>query len=110
MNTAHETNIRNRTINEALVALRGLAEPRRLARVPSRPIQDLTLTTTDDGGRIIMGRIRGADGVVIHHPRINIGAAGRSFSCTCPDHQRRARHVGPCKHVLSLAGSVAMAV
>jgi len=107
---AHTANIeRNRTISEALSALGRLGECRRIGRASERPVHDLTVTSTDDGGSIIVGRILSADGVAIHHPRINVTQNGRSFRCSCEDHQFRARQVGPCKHVLSLSMAVFLA-
>lgn len=87
------TTKQNRT---ALDALLGKADPRRADRAEDRPMRKAEWT-----GSAWQGECEGSQGET-HRPRITL-VGQRSFNCTCRDKQDRAREVGPCKHVISLA-------
>jgi len=81
---------------DALTALIQKSDPKRIARSDDRPMDHFRWT-----GEAWEGLVTNDAGVE-YRPRINLLGC-RSFNCTCPDKRSRARRVGPCKHVISLA-------
>ncbi len=67
------------------------------ARRSLKKIEVLEVTLKDDR---IQAVVRGVTDV--YNPRITV-KPHRSFACNCPDSQRQAVDVGPCKHTIALA-------
>tara|TARA_Y100000310_G_scaffold283650_1_gene305789 strand:+ start:2090 stop:2413 length:324 start_codon:yes stop_codon:yes gene_type:complete len=85
------------TTNATLNALIALGEHGRMDRSEDRPCRSVASDQTSWRGEVV-----GANGRVIHRPRIVV-VGQRTFGCTCPDHRKQRGAKGPCKHVLSLA-------
>lgn len=88
-----------------------------VAPVAVRAIARCEPQRIDRSEGLMVGRIdvrRGQARAFVHNPMTDetyvatlTFAKGRGgFHCTCPDHQYRAKQVGPCKHAAALAQAV----
>jgi len=80
----------------ALNDLMSKAESKRVSRALGCQMQ-----YTEWTGSQWQGKCPGSEGA-LYEPRITL-VGQRSFNCTCQDKTKRARQVGPCKHVICLA-------
>ncbi len=85
------------TATDTLTALIALGERGRMGRSEDRPCRTVASDNTAWRGEVV-----GANGKVVHRPRIVV-VGQRTFGCTCTDHRKLRGSKGPCKHVLSLA-------
>lgn len=102
----------------ATCTLRGSILDALLARVDEgrlgRSLHREPMNISQDQG-VLRAEVPGSEGA-IWHPRVNLSS--RSFGCDCPDHQKRkifrsgawTFKGGPCKHVTSLALTVAVSI
>jgi len=81
----------------AAEALLARGEPKRLARASSLAVRKLAVRRDGEGNFIAEGSVSG------YTVSFKDLGGRRAMKCPCKDFEKRARRVGPCKHILALA-------